>query len=597
MRQFWLHHAIIIFVAGVVLFTNLGGPRLWDRDEPRNAGCASEMLARGDWCVPTFNAELRAHKPVLLYWLMMLAYSVFGVNEFSARFWSAFLAAGTAIATYHIGRRLFHPQVGLWAAVILATSLMFDVAGRAATPDSVLIFFSTLALMIYVLAAFRDGTTYFPSSWPLVALMYAVMGAAVLAKGPVGAVLPTAVIGMFLLVKRLPKGEEEEKQRSWGRKILAMLRPFAPMHFLRTCWQMRPLTCLAAVAVVALPWYVWVGMRTDGEFLRVFLGEHNFGRATSAMEHHSGTLLYYPVAILVGFFPWSVFAGAVSIGVVSRIRRGDRWSPGYIFALCWVGVYVGLFSLAQTKLPSYVTPCYPALALLTGCFMHHWIRGDAVASSLWPRLSLASLGLVGLVLMVGLPLASRRYLPGEEWLGAIGLIPLAGAILGFVFVGKSRIRTAAISFASTAVIFTTLLFGVASVRVGRHQQNHILLATIGKYSDDPSVGAFGCLEPTWVFYGDRPIEHLVLQAPTPPAKERKPWGEKPRLNASEFFGDGRDRFILTTDHFWPKLQKVLPPQATVIADCPLFLKDDRLLLIGRKRASVRMASRGIDSPK
>ena len=66
-----------------------------------------EMLERGDWIVPVFNAELRAHKPVLLYWLMMSAYAVLGVNEFAARFWSAVLSVGTVVLTYHIGRYLF----------------------------------------------------------------------------------------------------------------------------------------------------------------------------------------------------------------------------------------------------------------------------------------------------------------------------------------------------------------------------------------------------------------------------------------------------------------------------------------------------------
>src|SRR5688572_19133204 len=76
---------LVALVAAIVMFTNLGGPRLWDIDEPRNAGCAREMWLRGDWIVPTFNAELRTHKPVLLYWCMMAAYSVLGVGELAAR--------------------------------------------------------------------------------------------------------------------------------------------------------------------------------------------------------------------------------------------------------------------------------------------------------------------------------------------------------------------------------------------------------------------------------------------------------------------------------------------------------------------------------
>ena len=91
MRETVIHLLIIVFVSSIVFFLNLGQSRLWDRDEPRNAGCAIEMMDRGDLVVPTFNDELRHQKPVLLYWLMMTAYSMFGVSEFSARFWSALL--------------------------------------------------------------------------------------------------------------------------------------------------------------------------------------------------------------------------------------------------------------------------------------------------------------------------------------------------------------------------------------------------------------------------------------------------------------------------------------------------------------------------
>ena len=77
--------AVVTLAAAVVMLTNLGGPRLWDRDEPRNAGCAREMLERGDWIVPTFNAELRPHKPVLQYWCIMSAYSVWGVLDGGSR--------------------------------------------------------------------------------------------------------------------------------------------------------------------------------------------------------------------------------------------------------------------------------------------------------------------------------------------------------------------------------------------------------------------------------------------------------------------------------------------------------------------------------
>src|SRR5687767_6234026 len=117
------HISLLCAVSGLVFFFNLGTARLWDRDEPRNAGCAAEMLARNDWVVPVFNGQLRSQKPALLYWLMMATYGVFGVNEWSARLPSALMGMGTVLVTYAMGRRLFSPTAALWGAIVLATSL------------------------------------------------------------------------------------------------------------------------------------------------------------------------------------------------------------------------------------------------------------------------------------------------------------------------------------------------------------------------------------------------------------------------------------------------------------------------------------------
>lgn len=471
-----LKHAFpLMLVAGVVMFTNLGGPRLWDRDEPRNAGCAAEMLARGDWVTPIFNDELRSHKPVLLYWLMMSAYSLFGVSEFAARVWSAGLATGTVLLTYIVGRHLFGPRVGWWAGIILATCLMFDVAGRAATPDATLIFLMTLATTIYVVATFRSAgdTTageprtagvYFPRRWSVACAIYASMGLAVLAKGPIGLVLPTAVIGMFILVARLEHGGKQRTLSDtgrWQQRVRSMLAPFRPTHFFNTCWRMRPLTALAVVAIVAAPWYVLVGLRTNGDWLRGFFLEHNLGRAMQSMEGHGGNLLFYPISILIGFFPWSVLAIPTIIECVHQVRTRQKYYMGVVFVTAWIGVYVGLFSIARTKLPSYITPCYPGVALLVGVFVDRWLHGQTATRRYWPYVSLSCLAIVGCIIGVGLPLAAHRYLPGDEWLGALGLIPLAVAIVGFWGLRKGRRQLVAGSMAVGATAFCIALFGFA----------------------------------------------------------------------------------------------------------------------------------------
>src|SRR5262249_21397483 len=126
-------------------------------------------------------------------------------------------------------------------------------------------------------------------------------------------ILPTAVIGMFLLIVRLPPRGQAIESASLGDRLIHVIGPFEPLHFLKTCWSMQPLTAIFAAAAVALPWYWSVGMATDGEFLRSFFFEHNLGRATGTMEHHSGGILFYPAALLAGFFPWSVFALPLAI--------------------------------------------------------------------------------------------------------------------------------------------------------------------------------------------------------------------------------------------------------------------------------------------
>lgn len=589
------HQAWIVVAAAIVFFTNLGVPKLWDRDEPRNAGCAAEMLRRGDWVVPVFNAELRPHKPVLLYWLMMTAYGLFGVNEFGARFFSAVLGVGTALATYHIGRRLFNARVGLWGGLILSTALMFDVAARAATPDSVLIFFATLALLVYVVGTFRPDDAsdpkpvgarlkkaghFFPASWRMVALMYGMMGLAVLAKGPVGLVLPTAVIGMFLLIVRLPPSAGDASVGGRGgsrwRWITAILRPFAPLHFLRTCWFMRPVTALGIALAVALPWYVWVGLRTDGAWLRGFFLTHNVHRAMQPMEGHNGPIFYYLVALLAGFFPWSVFAAPVAIDAGRRIRRQDPWKVGLIFTACWMGVYLGLFSLARTKLPNYITPAYPAVALLTACFIYHFSRGSALVGKIWPRLALGSLALVGVGMLVGLPLAARQFLPGDEWLAVVGLIPLAGAILCFLLLRRGRQRGVAITFAVTALVFCTTLLGLVPVRVSRHQTIGVLLGTIAERSTRPQIASVGCHEPSWVFYAGRPIRSLEAARPS---------------EIRAFLADNRDAFLITTEERYEALEPDLPGNTAVLARSKYFLKDETLVVVGSGGGTTQLATR------
>ncbi len=609
MRHWTSHLLLIVAVCGVVLFTNLGSARLWDRDEPRNAGCALEMMERGNLVVPVFNDELRAQKPALLYWLMIGAYQVFGVNEFAARFWSAVLGTGTVLATYVIGRRLFNPSAALYGAIALATSMMFVVAGRAATPDSVLIFCSTVALMLYVLGTFaprhnpadaarmRWEGYYFPQNYACVLAMYAMMGLGVLAKGPVGFIVPCAVIGMFMLIQRLhPQDNETWNQRGWlARVTVSALRPFHPRHFLETVWRMRPFTLVLVVLLVAAPWYVVVGIETGGEWPSRFLLSENFSRATSSFENHNGGLWFYPLAILLGFFPWSVFLGPMLVGVDRQITRRHHWSSAYVFCLCWIGVQVGLFSLAQTKLPSYVTPCYPALALLTGAFLAQLVSTQVSVSDAFCRLSLWTLAASGLLITAALAAVAHIFLPGDYVVAALGIIPLIGGTAALVFLYRQQPRLAVIACCALATVFATGLFGFGTVAVDRHQTSQRILDRVASADPDLPVATFACLESSWVFYGGKPIHELTdrrLEEPWTSDREFD-WQRKQGPSPEQFLAANPDALIITTDRDLPRLQERLPDDYEVIERAGYFMRRNKdLVLLGRKGSApvARVAS-------
>lgn len=508
MRSETRRQICVVLTALVVFFTWLGKPYLWDEDEPKNAECAREMLEAGNWSVPQFNYQLRTDKPILLYWLMLTSYKLFGVGEFAARFWSALLAVGTCWLTYQLGRRLYRPTVGLWAGLAMASCLMFAVSGRAATPDSTLIFCTTLTLFAFV--RFGGVAQGVLARGGYVALYFA-MSLAVLAKGPVGVVLPGGILGLFLLLRHRPT---------------TFAAALAPRRLWSIVRGLRPLTAIVVLTVVALPWYVWVGVKTEGAWLAGFLGTHNVGRFTSTMEGHGGSIFYYPVAVLVGFFPWSCFLPLALFRLVRRMRsaEGAASREADLFAACWIGAYLTFFTLAGTKLPSYVLPCYPALAVVTGVLLDEWLRSPALVSRGWFRAALATPGVVGLAVVVGLPIAASYLLPGDGWLGVLGLSLIAGAG-GLLWSQRRRPELVPALFAATAVTFVTSLVAGGASRVSRHANSPTIAAEArAEFGDDARLVCYGHYEPTLVFYAARqvtvvwePAELLDALARTPTA--------------------------------------------------------------------------------
>ena len=585
------HILTILVICGATLFWNLGSAKLWDRDEPRNAGCAAEMLAANNWAIPIFNDELRHQKPVLLYWLMMSAYSVFGQNEFAARFWSALLGTGSCLLTYAIGRRMFDASVGWLAAIILATNVMFCVAARAATPDSVLIFCCTVAYWFYVRAVFRNGEVIdgaFPKKAIQWVPFYLALGLAVLAKGPIGYLIPMAVVGLFMLIERnwkSPDGSGAKCRRHW-------IGCFSPVHFLKTLWSMKFLVGTVFALFVAFPWYDAVDTQTRGLFTRLFFLNENFARASTAMEGHSGGLWFYPLAILAGFFPWSVFVGPTIASWWSRSSFSAAQRSAVTFLICWVAVQVTTFSLCSTKLPSYVTPCYPALALLTSFSLVTFVRSEQrfSAQRYWYMAAMIALLISGVGMVIGFWLGAQKYLPNLTWLALLGVIPVVGAVCGLWLLRRPSKSHFVGVVVVCGVVLCWLVFGIGTVVVSDQRQTDAIFERLAKYPCE-AVGAWRCMEPSWVVYGERPIYELEklssFDHPSPASigddvrylRSKKSWELKSRPVVSTFLLAFPDALMLTTDEHLDSLASELPAHYKVLEQVDRFLKPDQSLIL------------------
>jgi 4-amino-4-deoxy-L-arabinose transferase-like glycosyltransferase len=590
MSQRRLHLVWILVAAGAVFFFNLGYAALFDDDEGFYGTCAREMFVSGDWMLPTFNGEVFTEKPPLMFWLMGVGFQLFGITEFAARFWSACFGVATAVATYELGRRLISPRAGFWAGLAVSSSIVFTISARAATIDSLLTLLTTLAMLVFTLggignrerpavavspAAARSRRPAFVPGFGCFVLIYVLLSLAVLAKGPIGILLPMAVLGQFLLVMndraegRSPSGGGA----AWLRWLIWLVRLFRPRNFLKSVWQLRPLTALAVLALVAVPWYVWAGVQTDGLWLREFFGVHNFHRAASAMHHRWGPfVLYYIAIILVGFFPWSVFLRPALANMVRGVRAEADRSPVYVLLACWVGVVVMFWSCVSTKFPHYVLPAYPALALLTGAFIDGWLAEPARARPAWMREALLTLVLVGVGFAVAMPIVAARLVPGEGLLGWIGVVLLFGAAACYYYHRAGRTEAALRAFAVTSAAFLIAIFGVAIFRINPRQNAPQLAAAVGgDESPATTLVAYRYFKPSFPYYCGQPLRRC---------------GDVASLR--ELLSNAEHPCIVTLGQYEEELNEAMPGQWSVVFRMERFLRPGEVIVL---RQTATLAAR------
>ncbi len=563
-----LHGLVVAVTAALVLLPNLGGPPLWDDDEPKNAACSLAMHKTGDWVVPTFNGRLRVEKPALVNWLQMAGFAVAGVNETGARLASALLTIGTCLMAWRIGGELFRPDVGVWSGLAMATCLWTGVAGRAATPDAPLLFCTTLSLWLFIRgarmpAAGGEGWRHGPVRLsPAAAVgVGAACGAAVLAKGPVGLVLP---LGAFAAFAVWQAALDPTRSGSPTARALAAVRD---------AWRgVRPLVIIGSALAVAAPWYVAVAVRTDGAWLRGFFLVHNVGRFAAPMEGHSGSaLLYYPLVVLIGMFPWSMASALIGHHAFHAARDGGGrdHAAGIRLLGVWIAAWVVPFSLAATKLPGYVWPAYPAIAALTGLFVADWIRRPSTSTDGWMRLAWAFLAASGVGIGIGVPALASRIAPGAAWLGLVGVVPVVGAAIAWRCQALRSRLAASGALAATACATVALLMAAGPELLGRAGgTRHLLTRLPATESAAMPIATYRGTPPSTAFYGglltpDATVPELRLPA-----------------EVAAFVDEHPDAHLILDAQFEAEVTAALPRRYHVLHATTALPESRHLLLVG-----------------
>jgi 4-amino-4-deoxy-L-arabinose transferase-like glycosyltransferase len=457
--------ALLLAALASLLFLHLGSIPLVGPDEPRYARVAVEMSRSGDLLTPTLQGHPWFEKPILYYWTAAASMRVFGESESAARLPSAVACMAWALLAVWLGTRLHSPSAGLHAGFILGMNFLGFIFGRAAAMDMLLTVCVSGAIGLFGLSLLgRAGRAATVTA-------YVLAGLAVLAKGPLGAVLPALVVGAYLALSR----DREALRRVWSWPGVGLF------------------------LAISVPWYASMTLLHGRAFLKVFFLNHNLSRFFSTIHQHPGPLYYYIPILLCSLFPWS------GLAVAALIRLAPRREPVDRLLLIWLLAPLVFFSAAGSKLPGYVLPCLPPLALLAGR-----LAAECAAE---PARHVRELRLAAvLTVVVGLCVTVT---PLIVWQRVVSLWPLLvpGALCilatAALFAWRAtRDPAGALRIAQTGAICSLAILTLAAPTVlGRLESGHDLFAL----AQHEEVVVWGARRSVWMsgyFYNDGRVRQV-----------------------------------------------------------------------------------------
>lgn len=431
---------LLLAVFAVLWFSNLEYRILIKPDEGRYAEIPREMVASGDWTTPRLNGLKYFEKPPLQYWATAVAYEAFGEHHWTSRLWDALTGFAGVLLVWFAGMRLFGRYAGLHAALLLGSSMLYAGMGHLNTLDIGVTFFITLGIVGLLFGQREEYDARTRRNWMYVA--WAALGLAVLSKGLIGIVLPGAALVIYSAAQR--------DLSIWKR-----------MHF--------GAGLLIFLAVTA-PWFYLV-MKANPEFYHFFFIHEHFERFTTKVHERYQPWYFFIPVLLAGMLPWTFlmfdallrsWKGGARPGHVPQAAAPGGWRRFFAdkpfsperFLMVWVVFIFLFFSKSDSKLPSYLLPMFPALALLMG----KRIAAMDARKMFW----LVAPVLPVLLLFLGLafysarfadtPMQVQMYGDYSNWLIAAVLLWMLGLVAALVLLRRDSKTPAMLALAFGALV-------------------------------------------------------------------------------------------------------------------------------------------------
>lgn len=467
-----LYALIVIFVVCSIWVLDIRS--LVPPDEGRYAEMAREMFVTGDWITTRLNGIKYFEKPPLHMWMSAVAYALFGIGEWQARLWNGVCGIMGVLLVGYTGRKLFGGRVGFYAASILASMLFWTGASQFNTLDIGVAATLTISLCSLLIAQQDHVTASERRNWMLVC--WAGLALSLLSKGLIGVVLPAAVMGLYWIV-------------SGDRAVLRRL------HFIQGC---------ALFLAIAVPWFIVVAIKNPEQPHFFFINEH-WNRFFLKEHHREGPWYYFLVLIIPATIPWLPL---LPIGLIRAGKRIQAQFQPKLLLLIWIVFILFFFSYSKSKLPGYMLPVFPALALLAGIVL----EGASRVILRLPAVCLLTWGIAG---MVGLSMIGKLGLTSRDAALLHSSMPLlviafsvcivAGST-GWYFAERNRGSVVVLVVAVAAWAFTQLSMA-AYQPFGREQSGiDIAMAIKPEVTETTQVYSVGTYEQSMTFY----LGHTVI---------------------------------------------------------------------------------------